>query len=164
MLDSSTDMVRDELRQILKRDEGTGPVVMGRLMPYRDCCGRQVPLCTCEKKGAITAGWGHNLEAKGLTYKMAEALLEEDIDDAIKDCVIRYPWFELLSPQRQAMLAMLMFNLGPHRLNGFRRFLASAKAGDHETAAAELLDSKWADQVGARARRIAEAWRRDILL
>jgi lysozyme len=131
----------------------------GRFLPYLDCCGRFWRLCTCATKGALTIGWGHNLDAKGLTYKQVDALLNDDFDEAVKDCVIRYPWIETLDAVRQAVLAALMFNLGPHRLNGFRKFLIKAQKGDYEGAAVELLDSKRAEQVGDRALREAEQFR-----
>lgn len=152
-------MIRDHLRAMLRTDEGTGPVIHGRLMLYHDCCGKPIGICTCTHKGAITGGYGHNFSAKGLTYKQADYLLDDDIDEAIKDCVTYYPWFETLNDVRQLVLTVMMFNLGAPKLAKFVKFLKAAKAGDHETAAVEMLDSKWADDVGARASRLAELWR-----
>ena len=152
-------MMRDHLRDMLRKDEGTGPMIQGRLMLYHDCCGKALGACTCKHKGAITGGYGHNFSAKGLTLKQSNYLLDDDIDDAIKDCVTFYPWFEALNEVRQLVLVTLMFNLGAPRLAGFRKFLRGAQAGDHETAAVEMLGSKWADDVGPRASRLAELWR-----
>jgi lysozyme len=153
-------MTRDRLRAMLRHDEGTGPMISGRLMLYCDKCGKPIEQCACAESGAITGGYGHNFSAKGLTLKQADALLDSDIDDAIRDCLTYYPWFEALDDVRQGVLIAMMFNLGPARLNGFRKFLLAAKTGQHETAAVEMLSSKWADQVGARATRLAEMWRR----
>ena len=41
----------------------------------------------------------------------------------------------------------------------FKRMLAAIEKGDWDTAALEALNSKWADQVGARAKEIAEMLR-----
>jgi lysozyme len=45
--------------------------------------------------------------------------------------------------------------MGLARLRTFRRALAAMERRDWETAAAEMLDSLWARQVGARADRLA---------
>jgi lysozyme len=153
-------MIRDRLRSMLRTDEGAGPMISGRLMLYDDKCGKQLGKCSCTSPGAVTGGYGHNFSAKGLTLKQADYLLDADIDDAIKDCVTYYPWFDNLDEVRQAVFVMMMFNLGAPKLNGFRKFLLAAKRGDHETAAVEMLASKWADDVGPRATRLAEMWRR----
>ena len=42
---------------------------------------------------------------------------------------------------------------------GFKKFLAAMEAGEWETAGVEMLDSKWAEQVGPRSTRL-----RDLLL
>ena len=49
----------------------------------------------------------------------------------------------------------MCFNLGIGRLLNFRNFLSALQSGDHKAAAAEMLDSLWAKQVGARAQRLA---------
>jgi len=53
----------------------------------------------------------------------------------------------------------MCFNLGWPRLSRFEKMLEALKAKDFDTAATEALDSKWADQVGDRAKRIAEVFR-----
>jgi len=42
---------------------------------------------------------------------------------------------------------------------GFKKFLAAMEAGEWETAGVEMLDSKWARQVGPRSTRL-----RDLVL
>jgi lysozyme len=59
----------------------------------------------------------------------------------------------------QEVLANLCFNLGLAGLLGFRQTLALLQAGRYAEAAAELLRSKWAGQVGARAERLAQRLR-----
>ena len=48
------------------------------------------------------------------------------------------------------------FNLGPAGLLKFGRTLSAVEQGDYETAAVEMLDSRWAGQVGQRATRLSE--------
>jgi lysozyme len=50
----------------------------------------------------------------------------------------------------------MCFNLGLTRLLGFKKFLAAMEAGDWKTAGVEMLDSKWARQVGVRSTRLRD--------
>ena len=54
----------------------------------------------------------------------------------------------------------MLFNLGLPRLLGFTNMWAAIQAGDYAKAADEMLDSKWAAQVGEsnRACRYDEVW------
>jgi lysozyme len=128
---------RDRLRTQLKRHEGL------RLHPYRDSVG------------VLTIGYGRNLEATGINEDEAEYLLSHDIDRAVRGLLARYAWFGALDPVRQAVLVNMAFNLGLSSLAGFTGTLAAVASGDYETAAAHMLASKWAAQVGGRARELA---------
>jgi lysozyme len=50
----------------------------------------------------------------------------------------------------------MCFNLGYPRLSNFKKFLAAIQTGNWEEASEEMLDSKWAIQVGDRAKRLAK--------
>lgn len=137
-------MIRDQLRAQLKADEGTGPLSGGRFRPYHDTVGK------------LTIGFGRNLDDRGISLAEADALLDNDIDDAIRDLTARYPsWFPALDPVRQAVLVQMAFNLGIARLSGFKRTLGAVARRDYALAAVGMLESLWAEQVGARARRLA---------
>lgn len=138
---------RVSLRQQLKRDEGTGMQKNGRFLPY---------VCPA---GKITIGFGHNLDDNGLTPRLVELLLDDDIDDAIRELVVALSWIEVIDPVRQAVLVNMAFNMGVPKLLKFTRMLAALKAKDYETAAIEMLTSKWAAQVGNRSLRLAEQMR-----
>ena len=134
-------MNRDQLILDLMRDEGI------RFKAYR---------CTA---GVWTIGVGH---AKGVgegdecTEVQALAWLNDDIKDAERDLDVRFPWWRDLSEARQRALVNIAFNIGINRLIGFRRAMGAMERGDFAEAAAEFLDSKWADQVKGRAQRIAK--------
>jgi lysozyme len=53
----------------------------------------------------------------------------------------------------------MAFNLGIAGLQRFTKFLAALEQKDYETAATEMLDSVWAEQVGRRAQRLAAQMR-----
>jgi len=48
-----------------------------------------------------------------------------------------------------------VFNMGPGALRRFTQFLSAMQAGAFDAAAADLLDSAWARQVGERAKTLA---------
>ena len=50
----------------------------------------------------------------------------------------------------------IKITLGYPRLSKFKKFLAAVQEEDWETAAVEMMDSKWATQVGDRAVRLRE--------
>jgi len=133
---------KERLRRMLIVHEGL------RLKPYR---------CPA---GYLTIGVGRNLEARGISREEAMVLLENDIAEAEAAARGFFPAFDRLEEPRQAVLVDMAFNLGAVRLGGFRRFRAALERGDFEQAAREMLDSKWAEQVGPRARRLAEMMRR----
>ena len=118
-----------------------------RLKPYTDTTGH------------LTIGVGRNLSEVGITRDEALDMLETDIERAMGQLFLRWPWAAQLDAVRQRVLIDMVFNLGADGFGKFRRMLAAAQAGDYESAAAEMLASKWATQVGQRATRLAHMMR-----
>jgi len=56
---------------------------------------------------------------------------------------------------RAVALLSMCFQMGPQGLAGFKTTLAKIAAGEWEAAAAGMLQSKWAQQTPARAKRVA---------
>ena len=129
---------RERLLEQLRADEGFGR------HPYRDTVGK------------LTIGYGRNLDDVGLSEAEARFLLDNDITVAVDAVFTRLPWHVHLNAARRAVLYAMAFNLGIGGVLKFRKMLAAAEASDCVGAAREMLDSKWAGQVGDRARRLAE--------
>ena len=127
----------DKLTEMLVEHEGL------RLKPYR---------CTA---GKLTIGVGRNLDDRGITPDEALYLLRNDIEISRKELSASFPWFDGLDSVRQSVLIDMCVNLGLARLKGFRNTLALIGVGKYEAAAVEMLDSKWTQQVGNRARRLS---------
>lgn len=127
---------RDALRQQLIAHEGL------RLKPYTDTVGK------------LTIGCGRNLHDRGITEAEARYLLDNDIDSAIAD-LLQFPWFSDMDPVRQRVFVDLCFNMGIVRLKLFTKMLDAVSRTDWPNAAAELLNSKYAQQVGQRAQTLA---------
>ena len=103
----------------------------------------------------ITIGVGRNLSDNGISEAEAMSLLANDIAIAVNSLQTTFPWTSGLDDVRKAALVNMTFNLGIGGLAGFRKFLAAMQAGDWTTAKTDMLQSKWAEQVGARAQRLA---------
>lgn len=117
-----------------------------RSVPYRDSVG------------ILTVGVGRNLE-KGLHPDEIALLLRNDIAEADRAARAVFPPFETLSETRKAVLVNMAFNLGQARLAGFVNTLKAIADGRFDDAAEGMLNSKWAVQVGARAKRLAQEMR-----
>ncbi len=109
--------------------------------------------------GKLTIGVGRNLEDRGISEDEAGYLLKNDIVGVLDDLDRNISWWRVLGQPQRLALANMCFNLGWPRLSRFKNMLAALKAGDTEKAASEALDSLWAEQVGARAKRIADQMR-----
>lgn len=127
----------------LRRHEGER-IEHGVHVPYRD------------SQGYLTIGYGHNLDAKGVTQRVADLILEDDIRDAEIIVRVRFPWVSALNDARKDAFVNLVHNLGGRGLAGFKKFLSACQDGKWDTAKAELLDSEYAKQVGVRAQELAE--------
>ena len=127
-----------------------------RQFPYFDCCGKPFRSCTCTKRGKLTIGYGRNLEDVGISKLEAEVLLDHDLHTAEMAAGRMFDWFAPLSELRQRAITELLFNMGPVTFRGFRQTILAIKVRQYAAAAANLLDSLWAKQVGAtRSQRIA---------
>ena len=114
--------------------------------------------------GVLTIGWGHSLEARpvrglgagsSISEAEAESLLRADLAELAFLLDTRMPWWRGLGAARSAVLLDMAFNLGLSGLLGFRKMLAAVRRNSFDEAAREMLDSRWAEQVGFRARELA---------
>ena len=113
-----------------------------------------------DSEGYWTIGCGRLIDKRlggGLRDDEIDYLLTNDVAEAEKVAKRLFTSFDRISDARKAALINLSFNLGMNRLAGFVRFKEALEAQAWEQAAAELMDSKWATQVGDRAKRIAKA-------
>ena len=123
------------LIEYLKKNEGL------RLKPY-----------TCPS-GYLTIGYGRNLESKGITQLESELMLLNDIQDVSQQLDDILPWWRSINESSQRVLIDMCFNLGMRGLLKFEKMLGLLKAHHYSAAASELINSKYAKQVGERAKR-----------
>lgn len=148
---------RSRLQHTLTRHEGR------RALPYK---------CTA---GKWSAGIGRNMEANPLSPAMVASIIEraggltDDEIDALfvldiadseatvnaVSTIYNVDW-QILSPLRQEVLINMAFNLGQQTLTEFKKMWGALKAGDYKEAARQMLDSKWAKQVGYRSLELSQ--------
>lgn len=129
------------LKAQLSTDEGW------RKLPYTDTVGK------------LTIGVGRNLSDVGLHDDEISLLLVNDMAVAEAACRGLFPNFDDLSDARKAVVCNLAFNMGAHVFGTFKDTLAAIREGRFDDAATDMLASHWAQQVGARAQRLADAMR-----
>lgn len=127
-----------EIEQQLIHHEGL------RLKPYRCLAGK------------MTIAVGRNLEDVGISKSEAELMLRNDIKRVRLELIASLPCYPDLSDSRKLAMIDMCFNLGLPRFLKFKKMIAALKAEDYERAAVEMLDSRWAGQVGQRAKTLAE--------
>ena len=128
----------------LRRDEGL------RLKAYPDALSGAAPW---------TIGYGHTgpgiREGVTCTPADAEAWLEADLAFVEARLDAQISWWRSLDDVRQDVLAEMAFNLGVAGLLNFHVMLADAQDHRFAMAAAAMLMSEWAGQVGDRAMRLS---------
>lgn len=112
-----------------------------RQFPYR---------CTA---GKLTIGYGFNLDDTGLSVPESAAILHMRIDELRTILAKRLPWFSALNEARQAALLSMAYQMGLAGLLKWQRTLGHLASGDYESAATEMVKSRWYTQTRDRARR-----------
>lgn len=100
---------------------------------------------------------GHNCRTKFISNDQAAYLCRNDLKKVRADLDRELPWWRDLNYDRQYVMIDLCFNMGIKTLLTFKRTLESIATGNYELAGKQLLQSKYAKQVGIRAKRNAYA-------
>lgn len=141
----TTIMVRQNLRTRIKQHEGYRPV------PYRD------------SEGNMTIGYGHKITPDEvatlthLTVDEASALFTKDFLVALESAEKEFAscWGRM-GPARQGVLLEMIFQMGRRGVAGFKGMRRALDKGDYRKAAAEMVDSLWAEQTTDRALRLVK--------
>ena len=128
--------------------------------------------------GIDTIGIGRNLEDRGISKEELDALDIPTIDhiyeygiteaDAVylatndvqiveEELLQAHPCVDRLDSVRQLILMDMAFNMGVPRLCKFKKMWNAIHEEDYPTAAKEMLDSRWANQVKSRSVKLAHA-------
>ena len=88
---------------------------------------------------------------QSLTDKQVYSLFKEDLQESIQAARSFLPSFNEYSAKVQSVIIDMAFNLGSHGLGKFEDFRKALINKDYQTAANEMVDSKWHGQVGNRS-------------
>jgi len=110
--------------------------------------------CTADK---LTIGVGRNIEDRGITEDEARYLLKNDIKIVEDELLEKKPVVAGLDAVRQRVLVDMGFNVGLPILMKFQNMWAAIEEEDWDEASAQMMDSRWAKQVGRRAERLSQA-------
>ncbi len=125
----------------LRIDEGV------RLKPYKDSVGK------------TTIGCGRNLTDDGISEAEMETMLANDVNHAAIVAASTFNFDDTISDERKAALVNLAFNLGEEKLATFTTFIGLVLARDWPGAADDLIQTRYATEVGPRAQRICDKLR-----
>lgn len=143
--------VVSDVEEMLIGQEGTGPIVNGRFMPYKDSVGKW------------TIGYGRCIEDIGISPEEARMLFKADVAKAANDARRLCSIFEELSRPRQLVLISMAYNLGYTGFSKWPRFWDAIHRRDWEEAADHIMDSKAArDDAPSRYQRLAHMMRHDV--
>lgn len=134
-------MISEKLLQKVRQNEGF------RAKPYRDTVGK------------LTIGYGFNLDDNEIPRIIAEDLLQICLNKSVMELFEKWPDYTTLTENRKDTLIDMAFNLGINGLAKFKKMHKAIESGDFNLAALEILDSKYAKQVGNRAIVNAEQMR-----
>ncbi len=118
-----------------------------------------------DSEGYWTIGVGRLIDKRrggGLSHEEAMMLLDNDIHRSMGDLFTHHPEVHGLDDARMEVLINMTFNMGIGKLSGFKNMWAAIQDNDFDRAAAEMLDSTWARQVGERADELAEQMRTGV--
>jgi lysozyme len=127
------------LARLLEAHEGK------KVRPYHDTVGK------------LTVGIGRNISDVSFSEDEIQLMFRNDMVRAERQCERLFPTWNALSEVRKAVLQDMMFNLGPSRLRGFKKTREAIRKKDFNEASVQMLDSKWAEQVGKKMHQ--RAWR-----
>lgn len=131
----------DNLVDLLKLHEGY------RAKPYVDTVGK------------VTIGYGFNLTDVGLYPEESEFILNNRLRRLEGELEKALPWLGQLDAVRLAVIFDMAYNMGVPTLLTFKNTLRYVREGNYTQAALNMIQSKWARQVGRRSTRLAEMMR-----
>lgn len=114
-----------------------------------------------DSKGLLTVGIGHLIQPSdgicaGDTISVVRVndFFEHDLVHAEINCRQLIKNFDSLPDDIQNVCMNMCFNLGGEGFKGFKKFIAALEIKDYYAAALEMKNSRWWEQVGARAGRL----------
>jgi len=104
--------------------------------------------------GKITIGFGRNLQDNGISKEEADFMFKNDLNRCV-NLLSGHQWYVIQPQNVKDALLNMCFNLGIGGLLKFKKMIKALEEKNYTQAAIEALNSKWASQVGQRAKDVA---------
>ena len=137
----------NDVYSLLRLEEGE------RLFVYDDFTGQPIKAGS-HVIGNPTIGVGRNLASNGITQDESDALLTHDIQ-RWQVGLTKFVWFNNLDNVRKAAIISMTHALGLEGVQQFHDMIASLSVQDWTNASTAVMQSKWATEAFARAKRCA---------
>ena len=138
----------NKLREQLKIDEGVKYEVYDDHLGYK------------------TFGIGHLVTPQDEEYgspvgtpvseDRVNSIFDKDVETYISESEKVVGNLQQMPEEAQQVIVNMCFNMGAPRLSQFKKFIKAIHDEDWATASVEMLDSRWANQVGVRATRLSD--------
>jgi len=103
--------------------------------------------------GFDTIGYGTLLP---LSRKEAEAILKMRLEASLNELSYSKAIYQFLPDEVKEILANMVYQLGVPKLLQFKKMWNALDGSDYKTASEEMINSRWAKQTPARAKRLAD--------
>ena len=102
-----------------------------------------------DTKGNITIGIGYNLTGRGMPDQWIDEQYDNDVNNLYNQLSQDFSWYDALCEPRKIVLIDMCF-MGYEKFKKFHNMINALSIGDYKTAADEMINSEWANDVGAR--------------
>ena len=138
----------NKLREQLKIDEGVKYEVYDDHLGYKTFGIGHLVKSTDEEYG-VPVG-------TPVSEERVNSVFDKDVITYIDESKKVFGNLEEMPGEVQQVIVNMCFNMGAPRLSQFKKFIRAIHDEEWATASLEMLDSKWANQVGERANRLSD--------
>ena len=138
----------NKLREQLKIDEGVKYEVYDDHLGYKTFGIGHLVKTTDEEYGAPVG--------TPVSEERVNSVFDKDVETYIDESKKVFGNLEDMPQEAQQVIVNMCFNMGAPRLSQFKKFIKAIHDEDWKTASVEMLDSRWASQVGIRANRLSD--------
>ena len=138
----------NKLREQLKIDEGVKYEVYDDHLGYKTFGIGHLVKTTDEEYGLPCGA--------PVSEERVNSVFDKDVETYISETEKVFGNLQEMTGELQQVLVNMCFNMGAPRLSQFKKFIKAIHDEDWKTASVEMLDSRWAKQVGDRANRLSD--------
>ena len=138
----------NKLREQLKIDEGVKYEIYDDHLGYKTFGIGHLVKTTDEEYGSPVG--------TPVSEERVNSVFDKDVETYISETEKVFGNLQEMTGELQQVLVNMCFNMGAPRLSQFKKFIKAIHDEDWQTASVEMLDSRWAKQVGDRAIRLSD--------